>query len=147
MKTRLMFTSVLFLLQNMAWSQTLDSLKLTADELPSGYNITQEILSNAVQPKIFYDNPDLYESILGKVKGKDHQSFESKMDSGTVFFYEYFEKIHGEAFLEGLLWGGNKATKDHPEEYFIKDNFLIIWSFEKRSLVKKLSIEKVKRSF
>jgi hypothetical protein len=42
-----------------------------------------------------------------------------------------------------LLWGGDKPTKEHPEEYHAKGNFLIIWSFKKGSVVTKTSKEKI----
>ena|SRR5687768_10234560 len=122
-----------------------DEFKLTEQEIPEKYKTSEEILAKSIQPKIFYNNPDLYEGILGSVKSKGFQSFESQEDKGTVFFFEYEEKVEGEGFLEGLLWGGTKPTKDHPEEYLIKDNILIIWSFVRKSEIKDLSKQKIKR--
>jgi hypothetical protein len=144
MKTRLTLIVICFV-TTCCWSQTFDRLKLVDDEIPKEYKTTEEILSKAVQPKIFYDNPGLYENILGTVKSKDYQSFQSKDDEGTVFFFEYESKVDGEGFLEGLLWGGSKPTKEHPEEYLIKDNILIIWSFVKKSEIRNLSRKKIKR--
>lgn len=129
-----------------AWNvsgQVFDKFKLTDSEIPAGYKATDKLLCKAIQPKIFFENPDLYKSILGTVKSKDFQSFESKDDKGTVLFFEYEKKVEGEAFLDGLLWGGSKPTKEHPEEYAIKDNILIIWSFDKKSAIKDVSKKKV----
>lgn len=123
--------------------QTFDKLKLTDTEIPDGYKISNEILCKSVQPKIFFDNPDLYQSILGSVKSKDFQSFKSKDDKGTILYFEYEENVQHEGFLEGLLWGGDKPTKEHPEEYIIKDNILIIWCFPKKSAIKNISKAKI----
>jgi len=45
--------------------------------------------------------------------------------------------------LGPLLWGGDKPTKEHPEEYYAKGNFLIIWSFKKGSVIAKTSKDKI----
>jgi hypothetical protein len=58
--------------------QSFDRFKLADTDLPQGYKFTNKILCQAVQPRIFFENPDLYQAILGKVRNKDFQSFESK---------------------------------------------------------------------
>jgi len=45
--------------------------------------------------------------------------------------------------LEGLLWGGKNPTKERPEEYFVKDKILVIWSFAEGSELKYISKKKV----
>ena len=59
-------------------------------------------------------------------------------------YFEFETDFKGEGFLDGLLWGGDKPTKEHPEEYYAKGNFLIIWSFKKGSTIKKISKDKIK---
>ncbi|HCW09349.1 MAG TPA: hypothetical protein DGG95_18490 [Cytophagales bacterium] len=125
-------------------AQVFEKFKLKESEIPKEYKITDKTLFKSIQPKLFYDNPDLYKSILGSVKSKEYQSFESANDEGTVVFFEYEKNVDSTGFLEGLLWGGSKPTREHPEEYLIKDNILIIWSFSKKSPIKKLLMEKVK---
>jgi hypothetical protein len=124
--------------------QAFEKYKLSATEMPEGYKASEKMFCQSVQPKLFYDRPELYQAIIGTVKSKDFQSFESKDDRGTVLFFEFNENVKGEGFLEGLLWGeANRPTKEHPEEYRIKDNILIIWSFTKRSVIKNLSRQKI----
>jgi hypothetical protein len=142
MKTLLLVISILGF--SAASAQVFEKYKLLPAEIPAKYKASEEMLYKSIQPEIFYDNPDLYQGILGKVKSKDFQSFDGKGDQGTVLFFEYEDKVKGEGFLEGLLWGGSKPTKEHPEEYLIKDNILIIWSFEKKSEIKNISRQKIK---
>lgn len=126
------------------WAQAFEKLKLSDSDVPPPYRKSEELHCKSIQSKIFYENPDLYQSILGTLKSKDFQSFESTEDEGTILFFEYEEKVNGNEFLSGLLWGGNKPTKEHPEEYLIKDNILIIWSFARKSEIKDISKQKIK---
>jgi hypothetical protein len=128
-----------------ARAQELDDLKLTDAEVPEGYTSTKKMLYKSIQAKSFYEQTDLYESFIGKVRKKEFQSFKSADDQGTVFYYEFETDFKQEGFLEGLLWGGNKPTKAHPEEYFVKGNILIIWSFADKSELKKISKAKITR--
>jgi hypothetical protein len=142
MKTLLLVISILSF--SVVSGQVFEKYKLLPAEIPEKYRMSEKMLCKSIQPKIFYDNPDLYQGILGTVKSKDFQSFDSKDDQGTALFFEYENRVEGEGFLEGLLWGGSKPTKEHPEEYLIKDNILIIWSFTKKSEVKNISRQKIK---
>jgi hypothetical protein len=99
--------------------------------------------SNLFKLGLFMNKTDLYGALIGKVKNKSFQSYESKDDKGTIYYYEFEEKFEGQEFLEGLLWGGKKPTKAHPEELFVKDNILVIWSFVDKSELKKISKDKV----
>lgn len=145
MTMRLALMILLFsaILTTPMFAQAIEKLKLTATEVPEKYKQTDEMLSKAVQPPLFYEQTDLYASFLGKVKSKEFQSFESKDDSGTIYYFEFEKDFTQQGFLEGLLWGGKKPTKAHPEEYFVKGNILVIWSFADKSELKKLSKEKI----
>jgi hypothetical protein len=66
-----------------------------------------------------------------------------KDDKGAIYSYEFENNFTQEGFLEGLLWGEKKPTKAHPEEYFVKDNILVIWSFSDKSELKKISKDKI----
>ena len=123
--------------------QGLDKLKLMGDEVPAKYKTTEEMLYKSIQAGTFYEQTGLYESFIGKIRNKEFQSYESKDDQGAIYYYEFEKNFTQEGFLEGLLWGGRKATKAHPEEYFVKDNILIIWSFVDKSEVKKISKDKI----
>ena len=123
--------------------QSIDSLKLSEKEIPEGYSLTKENNCISIQACTFYDNLEMYESIIGKLKSKQIQNFDNKKDKGSIMYFEFEDGFKGDGFLGGLLWGGNKPTKEHPEEYYAKGNFLIIWSFKKGSVLTKTSKEKI----
>ncbi|MFI5218744.1 MAG: hypothetical protein ACHQNT_04580 [Bacteroidia bacterium] len=144
MKKILTVSSLVLFVSISLFAQNLDSLKLSGKEIPEGYSISKENNCISIQACTFYNNPGMYEVLIGKVKNKSFQSFESKKDIGSIMYFEFENGFKGEGFLDGLLWGGDKPTKEHPEEYFSKGNFLIIWSFNKGSQLKKISEDKIK---
>ena len=125
------------------YGQGFEKLKLTDTEVPDKYKPTDEMLYKSIQAGTFYEQTDLYGALIGKIKNKAFQSYESKDDKGAIYYYEFEKNFEGQGFLEGLLWGGKKPTKAHPEEYFVKDNILVIWSLVDKSELKKISKDKV----
>jgi hypothetical protein len=125
------------------FGQGLEKLKLTDTEVPEKYKRADEMLYKSIQAGTFYNQTDLYEGIIGKIKNKEFQSYESKDDNGAIYYYEFEEDFKQQGFLEGLLWGGKKPTKAHPEEYFVKGNLLVIWSFVDKSQLKEISKDKI----
>lgn len=123
--------------------QSMDSLQLTDKEITKNYSLTNDNNCISIQACTFYDNPGMYGMLIGKLKSKRIQNFDSKKDKGSIMYFEFETEFKEEGFLGGLLWGGNKPTKEHPEEYYTKGNFLIIWSFKKGSLVTKTSRDKI----
>jgi hypothetical protein len=123
--------------------QSFEKLRLTSEEVPAKYKQTDQMLYKSIQAGLFYKQTDLYESFIGKLKSKEFQSFESKEDYGATYYFEFERNFEQQGFLEGLLWGGKKPSKEHPEEYFVKDNILIIWSFATKSELKKISKDKI----
>jgi len=123
--------------------QSIDSLKLSDKEIPEGYSLTKENNCISIQACTFYENPEMYEALIGKLKSKQIQNFDSKKDKGSIMYFEFEDGFKGEGFLGPLLWGGDKPTKEHPEEYYAKGNFLIIWSFKKGSVIAKTSKDKI----
>jgi hypothetical protein len=126
-------------------AQSIDSLKLTKNDLPKEYSFTNTSNCISIQACIFYDKPEIYESIIGKIKRKDVQNFESKKDNGSIMYFEFEKDFEQTGFLEGLLWGGDKPTKEHPEKYKVYKNILIIWSFNNGSPLEKISENKIKK--
>ncbi len=124
-----------------------EQFQLTSEELPEGYNSTNELNCKSIQANILFDKPDMYAMLIGKVKYKSFQSFKSKKDSGSILYFEFEEPFEQTGFLEGLLWGGSKPTSEHPEEYEVKDNILIIWSLRKKSQIKTLSKSKIQKAW
>lgn len=137
------FTFALLVTINL-FGQNIDSLQLTEKEIPENYTTNNENNCISIQASILYDNPTIYEVIIGKIQKKIIQSFDSKKETGSIIYFEFENEFTATGFLEGLLWDGSKPTKAHPEEYFNKGNYLIIWSFKKGSLIKKISEEKIK---
>ena len=145
MKTILTILTFTFYLFINSFGQSIDSLKLSGNEIPKEYSISKKNNCISIQACTFYDSPEMYEMLIGKIKSKEIQNFESKKDKGSIMYFEFENGFQGAGFLDGLLWGGEmKPTKEHPEQYFSKGNFLIIWSFEKGSTLEKISEEKIK---
>src|SRR6185503_20334418 len=92
-------------------AQSIDSLKLSDKEIPAGYTLTKENNCISIQACTFYDNPDMYAALIGKVKNKEVQSFDHTNDSGSIMYFEFEDGFKGKGFLDGLLWGGSKPTK------------------------------------
>ena len=132
-----------FLLTIKTSGQNIDSLQLTEKQIPENYMLTKESNCISIQACTFYNNPGIYEMLIGKLKTKRVQNFDNKKDKGSIMYFEFEDEFKGEGFLGGLLWGGNKPTKEHPEEYYAKGKFLIIWSFKKGSLITKTSRDKI----
>lgn len=143
MKLRLTILFLGTLMYTCVMGQEIDKLKLNDSEVPEKYKSTDKMLYKSIQAVNFYEQTYLYESFIGKVKNKEFQSYESKDDKGGIYYYEFEKEFTHDGFLEGLLWGGKKPTKAHPEEYLVKDNILVIWSFADKSELKKISKDKV----
>lgn len=134
---------LLFIASTNLVAQNLDKLKLTENEVPTGYKLTDESKCISIQACTFYKNPGMYSALIGKVKNKEIQNFDNKIDSGSIMYFEFEKDFEMQTFLEGLLWGRKKATKEHPEEFFSFKNILIIWSFSQNSDLKKMSKSKI----
>ncbi len=136
--------TLVFFLTAKTSGQNIDSLLLTGKEIPESYSFTTNSNCISIQACTFYSEPGMYEMLFGKLKAKKIQNFDNKKDKGAIMYFEFEEAFKGEGFLGGLLWGGNKPTKEHPEEYYAKGNFLVIWSFKKGSILAQISKDKIK---
>jgi hypothetical protein len=143
MKLRWIMLIVATLSYYTTYGQGIDKLKLKHTEVPEWYKPTDEMHFKSIQAGTFYEQTDIYESLIGKIKSKDFQSYASKEDKGTIFYFEFEKNFDQQGFLEGLIWGGKKPTKSHPEEYIFKDKILVIWSFVEKSELKEISKEKI----
>jgi hypothetical protein len=137
------FLLLLFITSSTLFAQNFDKLMLTENEIPNEYKLTKESKCISIQACTFYENPGMYSVLIGNVKSKEIQNFENKKDSGSIMYFEFEKDFEMQGFLEGLLWGGKKSTKEHPEEFFVWKNILIIWSFSQNSELKKISKEKI----
>jgi len=130
-----------------AQSQTLDSLKLSTSEIPEGYTEVSIMLNKAYHPVIIYENNDMFSDKLGEIKNKTYQSLKGRGDKGTVFIIELVQPMTDTNWVKPFLYGPSemRPTAMHPEEFLIHGNFLIIWSFDFNSKIKKISMEKITR--
>lgn len=133
----------LFTTSSNLFAQNFDKLKLTENEILNDYKLTEESKCISIQACTFYENPGMYSGLIGKIKSKEIQNFENKKDSGSIMYFEFEKDFVMKGFLEGLLWGGKKPTKEHPEEFFVWKNILIIWSFSQNNELKKISKDKI----
>ena len=138
---------LLFIASSNLFAQNFDKLKLAENEIPNDYKLTEESKCISIQACTFYKNPGMYSALIGKIKSKEIQNFENKRDSGSIMYFEFEKDFEMQGFIEGLLWGGKKPTKEHPEEFFSWKNILIIWSFSQNSDLKKISKEKIELEF
>jgi len=125
--------------------QSIDDLMLSEKEIPKGYSLVNESNIISFQASMFYDKPEIYEKIIGKLKNKKIQNFDSEKDKGSIMYFEFENNFEREDFLRGLLWGGSKPSKAHPEEIYSKGKILIIWSFHENSEIVKVSKKKIKK--
>ena len=127
-------------------AQSIDSLKLTDAELPSGYTGSDQLICLTPHGCSVYEQGDMYEALMGKIKRKDFQAFQKKGDKGSILYFEFEKDFTAQSFLNGLLWGnGGKPTKSEPDEYYAKGNILVIWSLDLKSQLKAISREKIMR--
>jgi hypothetical protein len=124
-------------------AQVFDKIKLTESEISAGYKLTDEPQCISIQACTFYKNPKMYDFLIGKVKSKEVQNFVNGNDSGSIMYFEFENQFDKETFLEGLFWGGKKATQEHPEQILVKDKILIVYSFPLENDLIKVSQKKV----
>ncbi|MGK2862205.1 MAG: hypothetical protein ACSLE0_09750, partial [Chitinophagaceae bacterium] len=97
---------LVFILTIHSNAQSIDSLKLSDKEIPEGYNLTNANNCISIQACSFYSNPEMYGGLIGKLKSKQIQNFDSKKDKGSIMYFEFEDGFKGDGFLGGLLWGG-----------------------------------------
>lgn len=111
---------------------TLKALTIKSSELPREIKLTKDLHCISNQARIFHDMPE-QGGLFPALKEKNSQSLRSKKGMpGTVLYFEYETPIDKslQSFLGSLLWGGDGPSEEHPEEFVVLENFLIILSFE-----------------
>jgi len=135
--TLLLFT-IIFVSNGLGQSKAIDSLEIKTTEIPTGYKSLKKLECQAIQSKLLYENPEMYSFILGKTLDKRFQSFEYKGKKGSILYFEFDKDADsGKSFVEGLLWGGKKPNKAHPENVITKGKVMIILSFPFNSKIQK----------
>jgi hypothetical protein len=135
MKKTLLLLTALFCF-SMSFSQTItvDSLKIKSESISEEHTVLKELQCQSIQSKLLYDNPSMYSFILGNVKEKGYQTIKFKGQTGSILYFIFDKETSGsKGFIEGLLWGGSKPTKEHPEEIIMYGNVMIIISYPYKS--------------
>ena len=84
MKQRLTLTFLVTTIFCSTYGQAFEKLKLTDTEVPEKYKPTDEMLYKSIQAATFYEQTDLYAALIGKIRNKSFQSYESKDDKGCL---------------------------------------------------------------
>jgi len=135
MKRTLLFLAAL-LCFSMSFAQTItvDSLKIKPESISQPHTVLKELKCQDIQSKLLYNDPSMYSFILGNLKDKGFQTFTFSGQTGSILYFVFDkETAASKGFIEGLLWGGSKPTKEHPEEIIIYGNVLIVISFPYKS--------------
>ncbi|MEP7220708.1 MAG: hypothetical protein ABI876_17410 [Bacteroidota bacterium] len=113
----------------------IDSLKLTEKDLVAGYTFSEKSHIRSFQANTYYESPGTFSRITGLIEQKSSQSIEGPNgDNGTILFLRFRGPFNGDGFIQGLIWGnGDGPTAENPEEILIKDDMLVIISFNKGS--------------
>ena len=131
---------IVFIYSNIGFSQSkaIDSIQIKSTEIPAEYKPSEKLECQAIQSKLFYENPDMYSFILGETIDKRFQTFEYDGKKGSILYFEFDKDAeNGKGFIEGLLWGGKKPNKAHPEQIITKGKIMIILSFPFKSKIGK----------
>jgi len=132
----------------MAMSQpsVIDSLIIKSSEISEKHTFLDELKCQSIQSKILYDSPEIYEGIIGKVLNKKFQTIEMSGEIGSILYFEFDRKAdEARGFIGGLLWGGKKPNRSHPETIITKGNVMIILSFPYKSKIAKLLYELIEK--
>ena len=144
MKKSLILLNLLTVFSINIFAQKVEKLILLENEIPNEYKIVESNKCKSIQSTLLFKNPEMYEMLYGKIVSKKIQNFENSKDSGSVLYLEFEKKFESESFIKGLIWGGSKnPTEKNPEEIMVKNNILVIWSFNKISKLKEISKKKI----
>ena len=135
-----LLTLIVMICSNIGFSQSkaIDYIQINSTEISAEYKTSEELECQAIQSKLFYENPEMYSFILGKTIDKRFQTFEYDGKKGSILYFE-FDKVaeNGKGFIEGLLWSGKKPNKAHPEQIITNGKIMIILSFPFKSKIGK----------
>ena len=133
-KTLLLLTSLLYCSMSFGQTITVDSLKIKPETISQEHTVLKELKCQSIQSKLLYDDPSMYSFIIGNLKEKGFQTFAFEGQTGSILYFIFDKETNAsKGFIEGLLWGGSKPTKEHPEEIITYGNVLIIISYPYKS--------------
>ena len=134
---RIQFTFCAFIicaLQGFSQTETIDSIEIKPEQIQVEHTFLKKLNCQSIQAKLLYNDPSMYSFILGNLIEKKFQTIEIDNQTGSILYFVFDkEPKNARGFIEGLLWGGDKRSKEHPEEIITKGNSLIILSFPYKS--------------
>lgn len=112
----------------------IDKILVRVAELPEHVKLVEGMPTVSRQPRSYFETADPAEpkSIIPIPKRKKCQSFTAEGGQpGSVFLFEFAEGDvnRARAFLPGYLWGGDRRTRQHPEELIVHENMVWVLSF------------------
>lgn len=110
------------------------SLLFQSSELPDAV-LGKDLIAKSIQVQYFFLRPGTYETVLPPLAEKEIQSLETKSDRGAIMFFRYAGEIESaKDFLTRLFYGpAGEPSADHPEEFVLRNDTLVIFCFEKGS--------------
>lgn len=147
----LLFTGIV-LSKASAQTSLFDTYKIQKSEIDNSLEFIEGsyILMKSANTFEFYNLNMKYNSVFGKVVEKDFQGLSYNGVEGCIYLFEFEKDIseYDDAFNR-IIRNGSKQNKDHPEEYFLVGNVLIVSHFphksELASLVSKLLKQKTSK--
>lgn len=138
MKNLLILFALISSILGFSQSNLIESIQIKPAEIPTEYKLLEKLECQSIQSKLLYENPDMYNFILGKTLNKKFQSFEYKGNKGSILYFEFDkDPENAKGFIGGLLWGEKKPSKAHPENIITKGNLMIVLSFPLKSEISK----------
>ncbi|PJZ76311.1 hypothetical protein [Leptospira neocaledonica] len=101
------------------------------------------ILSNQVL--LFYERPEIYEQIIGRVE-KAHISLQCGKKISSILYFKFPNASLADknlGFIESLIWGKEGISKLHPERIQKYSNIIAIFSSSDSSVIDYLQLGKV----
>lgn len=114
-------------------------LMIAGADLKGRSSLGKDLICKSIQVQFYFLRPDAYSQLMPPVLEKEIQSVERDGDRGSIMFFRYGGDIENmKGFFTGLFYGPDGApSEDHPEEFIISRDLLVIFGFERNSALKK----------
>ena len=118
---------------------SLQNLLLTKSDIGGKAVLDKKLICKTFQVQVYYTNPEAYGMLLPSLQEKEIQSVEKGSDSGSVMYFRFGENIEEyRGFFTGLFYGDSRGPSvEHPEEFIIAGDIMIIFCFPGDSKLKK----------
>ena len=114
-------------------------LMIASADLKGRGSLGRDLICKSIQVQFYFLRPDAYSQLMPPVLEKEIQSVERDGDRGSIMFFRYGGDIENmKGFFTGLFYGPDGApSEDHPEEFIISRDLLVIFGFERNSALRK----------